>query len=97
MDLGLSLLPFAFCVLTFDLFFILFLIPFVISCPARSKKSGGENFLPLIKNQSKTDYVVGTVNPFISFDSPPWQLRQNCATALPPAAGVYWPFRKNMV
>ena len=41
--------------------------------------------------------VVTPVRPCISFDSPPWQLRQNCATALPPARGVYWPLIKNMV
>jgi hypothetical protein len=35
------------------------------------------------------DYVVGTLFwPFISFDSPPWHCRQNCAALLPPVVGL---------
>src|SRR5580704_3363537 len=34
-------------------------------------------------------YEVGTpVTPCSSFDSPPWQLRQNCAALLPPVCGT---------
>ena len=42
--------------------------------------------------------MVGTfIKPCASFDSPPWQLRQNCATELPLVFGVYWPRMKNIV
>ena len=34
--------------------------------------------------------------PCISFDSTPWQLRQNCAAELP-EFGLYQPRTKNMV
>lgn len=61
-------------------------------------KNRGRELAPPGQRSRKTNYVVGILTtPSISFDVPPWQLRQNCATALPPASGVYCPLMKNMV
>ena len=58
-------------------------------------KQGEDIVLPL----EERNQVVGTVCPCISLDSPPWQLRQNCAAVLLVTAfpGLYQPRTKKCV